>query len=177
MCFDQCVHVDITEELIQQALQDERNLARQKGENNPTTNVLSKRRDFVGSLGQNAVFLWFENAGIEIDKTPYFNPNIHDDKFDFVHRGTNDVKSKQLGKGWGTIYPRSSFIVSYHQKPKPMDWYTFVGIDLENNIAHIAGVISASEFWDKCEDIQLKIKSGKILAKDLMPFRNYVFAT
>lgn len=173
MCLKSCIHIDITPDMLVQAHKDEANIKNQKGLANPSTKFLSNDRDFIGSLGQNAVFGWFEEAGIYIEKTPYFNQNINNDKFDFFHRGANDVKSSPMQNGWSDIYPMSAFLISEHQKQKVLDWYTFVKVDLENMVVHIAGVISYEDFWKNSTEEKYKVNCNKILAKQLQPFRDY----
>lgn len=178
MCLNQCIHVEITEELIQQAELDNESIKRQKGDDNKSTILMTESNDFIGSLAQNSVFQYFDDVGIYIQKTSFFDKSIHQDECDFEHRGLNDIKGSPTTKQWNQVYPRSRFLLSDHQLKKEVDWYTFVKIDLEENIAHIAGVINYGDFMDKSEPFQsqnTKSPCHFILAKDLKPFRDYVF--
>lgn len=180
MCFNQCVHIDITDDLLEQAKIDEQNMKRQKGENNPTEILMTKDDHYIGSVAQNIVFRWFDESGIYVEKTKYFDETIHQDRCDFEHRGLNDVKGSPTKGKWNEVYPNTSFLLSNHQLEKVVDWYTFVRVDFEKEVAHIAGVISYQDFMDKSKPLDhenLKHPCRQILAKQLKPFRNYAFGT
>ena len=179
MCFSQCLHVDISDEVLHQATIDEKNVRSQKGANNPSTIRMTTANDYIGSIAQNIVFEYFDEIGIAIEKTAYFDKQIHKDLCDFEHRGRNDIKGSPTHGKWNEVYSSTSFLLSDHQRNKEVDWYTFVRIDLDHNIAHIAGVISYSDFLEKSEEMKsenLKSPCHSITAKHLKPFREYVFA-
>lgn len=178
MCFDQCVHIDIDSDIIDQAIKDERSLKAQKGSNNKSTIKMTKLNDYIGSIAQNSVFKYFEQNNLPIEKTPYFDKRINRDSCDLEHRGLNDVKGSPTHFKWNEIFPRTSFLLSDHQRGKVVDWFTFVKIDLDHNIAHIAGVISYEDFLAKSEPVKsdkLKSPCHSIRARDLKPFREYVY--
>lgn len=178
MCFNQCVHVDITDDMIEQAQLDNRSLKNQKGKDNKSTILMTVNNDIIGSIAQNSVFKFFDESSIYIEKTKYFDKSIHKDKCDFEHRGLNDVKGSPTKGKWNEVYPNTSFLLSDHQLEKEVDWYTFVRVDFDNRIAHIAGVISYSDFMDKAQKMEspnLKSPCHFIMAKHLQSFRNYAF--
>ena len=150
-CFDQCRHVELSSALKEIAVEQEQALARQKGMGNPSTKPLNARRDYLGSLAQNCILDYFQSRGMDggLEMTPYFDPMRSKDEFDFRYRGsTYDVKSKPVGK-FKSVNGRTTYLVSNHQKNKRVDNYCFISIDTEEDLAHIAGVISFDEFWDK----------------------------
>lgn len=179
-CFNQCVHIDINEDIIKQAVSDEQNIQRQKGFQNKTTKLMSMDRDYVGSIAQNSVFEYFRQIEIDIDTTPYFDKSINQDTCDFIHRGRNDIKGSPTKGKWNEVRPYTSFLLSDHQREKEVDWYTFVKVDLDHNVAHIAGVISYKDFLELSQPVNhtnLKHPCHNILAKDLLPFRKYAYGT
>lgn len=178
MCIPQCEHIEITQDLIDQAEIDAKNIKQQKGANNKSTINMVNNHDIIGSIAQNVVFRYFEQNGILIEETPYFDKSIHKDKCDFEHRGLNDVKGSPAKRGWKEIRPYTSFLLSDHQRAKKVDWYTFVRLDMDDRIAHIAGVISYQDFLDKSVEAtfaNLKSPCHYIEAKHLEPMRRYAF--
>lgn len=179
MCISTCRHRDIDDDLVRQAIEDEQNIQRQKGENNPTTNAISKKRDYIGSLAQNSVFAYLDDLGIAFERSEYFNPERNEDNYDFVHRGSVDVKGKGLVVPYIEIYPRTRFIVYDHQRDKEVDWYCFVGVDTENMVVHIAGIIDYNRFWDIAEAMpenpRFKTRGYFVQAKDLEDFNKYAW--
>lgn len=177
-CFDQCVHIDITDDIIERAVLDEKNIKKQKGLHNASTINMSDNHDYIGSIAQNSVFRFFDREGLHIEKTPYFDKDIHKDLCDFEHRGMNDVKGSPTKGVWNEVKPYTSFLLSDHQREKVVDWYTFVKVDLDHNIAHIAGVINYYDFLNKGEEVisdKLKSPCHSIKAKDLVPFYKYAY--
>ena len=179
MCFSQCLHLDISEDILHQATIDEKNVKSQKGNNNYSTIRMTTNNDYVGSIAQNIVFKYFDDIGIAIEKTAYFDKLIHKDLCDFEYRGRNDIKGSPTNGKWNEVYSNTSFLLSDHQMGKKVDWYTFVRVDLDHNIAHIAGVISYKDFFEKSEEMKsdrIKSPCHFITAKHLKPFRDYVYA-
>lgn len=170
--------MEISDFTIEQAREDSANLKKQKGHNNPSTIEMSHDRDIIGSIAQNIVFEYFDQEGLYIAKTSFFDKAIHRDACDFEHRGLNDVKGSPTRNGYNKIYPSTSFLLSDHQRDKKVDWYTFVRLDMENREAHIAGVIAYYDFLEYSKPMEspnLKSPCHYIETKYLKPFRDYVF--
>lgn len=148
-CFGQCVHVEISDALMEVCLEQEKQILAQKGLRNPSTVPLNKRRDLIGSLGQNGIMDLFQSYGMDggLEFSPYFDPMRHGDEWDFRYRGTSyDIKSSPIRK-YKWVSARTSFLVSDRQRNKPVDGYVFCQVDLENRIIHYAGVVEYNYFW------------------------------
>lgn len=178
MCIPQCIHLEISRELIEQAKIDDHNLKRQKGQDNNSQIMMTQNNDIIGSIAQNIVFQYIEDSGVYVEKTDYYDRSINQDLCDFKHRGLNDIKGSRVrNKEWADIYPNTDFLRSDAQAEKVVDWYTFVRLDPHELIAHIAGVISYQDFNDLSEPIEnLPFPGRGIKAKYLKSFYKYLFA-
>lgn len=178
MCFRQCVHLIIPEYLKQKAIDDDKKIKSQKGQNNQSQILMTRNNDIIGSIAQNIVLLYFEENGIAVDSTKYYDESIHQDTCDFIHRGKNDVKGSPTRGRYNQVFGSTTFLLSDKQREKEVDWYTFVRLDMEKNLAHIAGVIRYEDFLRHSKPLEsAKIKSPchMIEAKSLLPFKNYAF--
>lgn len=186
VCLESCCHFDITDELLKLAEREETSLAKQKGINNPSTQAINGRRDFVGSLAQNGVFAFVESLGVYIKTTSYFNPErFNDDGWDYQHRGIRvDIKGRligvdQEGNPKTTVRKYTPFWVNqkqHSQKKGKVDAYCFVLVDLEQKILHIVGVIPYSAM-ENGEARDGKWPSYNVRAYQLASFRKHIFAT
>ncbi len=178
-CFRQCMHVEISDALMDICLEQEQKIIAQKGFRNPSTLPLNKRRDLIGSLGQNGIMDIFNDAGMGggVEFSPYFNPAVYGDQFDFRYRGTTyDVKSSPIRK-YKWVGPRTSFLVSDRQRNKPVDAYVFCQVDVENRVIHYAGVIEYNFFWDAAlpaEGEWVRSAAHIIEAKQLSPLEDII---
>lgn len=154
-------------------LEQEKALALQKGYGNPTTNPLNVRRDLIGSLGQNGIIDVFNRYGMQggLELTPYYDPSIHKDEYDFLYRGHDyDVKSTIMKK-FKAVANHSAFLVSDRQMNKRVGSYCFAMVDLDNNLIHYAGVITYEKFWQIAQQAGEWAKSPAhiVEARDLQP--------
>lgn len=178
MCFKQCLHIQIPEELKIKAIEDDKRLKQQKGQNNKSQILMTSRNDIIGSIAQNIVLSYFEQEEIDVESTLYFDETIHQDTCDFIYRGKNDVKGSPANARFNEVWPSTTFLLSDKQRDKRVDWYTFVRVDLDNNVAHIAGVISYDDFIKhsvRFDNPNLKSPCHTIEAKRLLSFKSYVF--
>ncbi len=177
---DHCIHYDISGDLIKQALQDEKDLQRQKGAINPTTLPLNQRRDFIGSIAHNGVFEKIEEWGIYIEKTPYYKASIHKDEFDFYYnRSKIDIQGtliKPNKQGYKVVTKWTSFLIKNEKEEKEMDQYCFTAIDLEEKVLHIVGIIDYEDVWTS-ENIAKYVPhpAHQVLAKDLKDLKKFIF--
>jgi hypothetical protein len=114
-----------------------------------------------------------------------FDATITSDDFDFMWRyELCDVKGSPFGKKWHDVVPNSHFFIEsskelFHRR-KGLKRYIFVKIDLEDDMAVIAGVISVEDFWKKGGDA--RVAGMKVLtpttfvdAPQLESFRKFAF--
>lgn len=181
-CAVSCVHLPITDELLAKAREEDRLITLQKGVNNPTTRDMSPEKHLLGSLGQNAVADYIESQGFVLDsRTPFFDPNIHRDEYDFIHNGlANDVKTQKLHASNGfarIVYRGTKFRIHDEDREKPIDIYTFTSIDMEQNIIHLPGVISHKRFWKiskPWESERMIYPCHVVPAFELYPFEKFL---
>jgi hypothetical protein len=179
------IYVAITEDMVRQARMDESKIIAQKGgiwDADGEWTEQSDDCDFIGSLAQQAVSIQFRIWGFHPPETPFFNPDITHDPFDFFWREERlDVKGSPTSKDWPDVYPKSRFLRIDHKGEKDLgktDRYIFVKIDLQDRLAIIAGVIGVKKFWNiaqDCSGMGIKTPSHYVLAKDLDSFRDFVF--
>lgn len=185
MCINICDHFDITDDIISLALEEEKKLAWQKGIKNPTTLNLNSRHDFIGSIAQNGVFALVESWGIALDsKFPYFDPQRHNDDYDYIHRGVRfDVQGTALdgvfrdGTPIRQVYPRSLSFVKREKESKNMQAFTFCFIDFDSRVLHVAGNISAHEVWEMPVFEDMKHPCRKVPSGSLTSFRDFIFGS
>lgn len=185
-CISQCVHVDITDDLIQLALKEEQQLHIQKGDDNPTTLPLNKRSDFVGSLAQNGVKRFCYEAGVALeDFTSFYDSTIHADNYDFRHRGvTVDIQGSPIGafpdgKPIVQVFTKSRFLTKNDKEGKFVDKYLFCKVDFPSKKLHIVGLIDYTTLWENGQTME---KTGNYsaachycLASQLTDFRKFLF--
>lgn len=179
-CIDQCVHFEITDDLLHQAIEDEKNMLAQKGIVNRTTVDMNRHRDKIGSLAQNGLFEKVKELGVKLDSTtPYFDATIHSDLADFWHRGgSNDIRGSVMGREFSIVYPNSRLLVYDNDREKDIDWYTFVKIDENCLKGHIVGVIRYDKVWTDdhiYRSPKLKAPCHYVYARETKPFRDYLF--
>jgi hypothetical protein len=182
VCTEQCVHHEISDELISLALDDEKNIQKQKGLGNLSTLPLNYRRDFIGSISHNGVQEKIADWGIEIQNSPYFTGSIHSDQYDFLYdRKKVDVQGsiiRPTRNGFSTIGKYTQFLIKNEKRHKLMDYYCFTAIDLDRRILHIAGVVNYYTIWlDENEIENIDHPAHKILTKDLTPLTKFIFRT
>lgn len=180
-CLEQCVHLEISDELLAQAEKEEKLMWEQKGQNNPTTLLLNKRMHLYGSLAQNGVFEKLAEWNMEVETSPYFSPTMHHDDYDFLY-GTDrcDIQGQPLGtfkdgRAITNVFPGSRFLVKNQKEQKPMDYYVFCAIDLPGRLLHIAGVISYAKLWSLDQELTLKNPCHYVTAGQLTGFRRFIF--
>ena len=172
--------------MIKQARLDESNIIAQKGgvwDSDGEWAEFSNDIDFVGSLAQQAVSTQFKLWGFLPEETPFFNPDINNDQFDFLWLEERlDVKGSSTAKGFPDVYPNSRFLRTDHKCEKDIakiDRYVFVKVNYQDKVAIIAGTIRVRKFWamaKKCEGMSVTTPSHYILAKNLESFKKFVFA-
>jgi hypothetical protein len=183
-CLSSCTHWSVSDELLELAHQEAESLKKQKGVNNPTTFNMNADRDIIGSLGQNGVVEYMKSIKKDpTEITPYFSPFIHKDQYDFVYNGlSNDVKTTPMrlfrdGTPYRILYPNTSYLVHDNDQEKKIDIYTFVSVNLEERLLHIAGVISYKKFWRiarQCPYPNIKAPCHMIGIGELLPFPQYL---
>lgn len=150
-CQNGCVHVEISDYMLEFAQEEEEKIRQQKGKDNWSTRPLSSRRDILGSLSQNGILDVFQVFGMDggLQLTPYFSPEMHSDNWDFSYRGeTYDIKSSPMRK-FKYITHKTTFLVSDHQQMKYVGHYCFAQVDFDNRVIHYPGVISYERFWQE----------------------------
>jgi hypothetical protein len=172
-CISSCLHLDISEDLKDQAMIDTKKIKDQKGFNNPTTIELNKDNDYIGSLAQNGFFQYINAIGYKLDETtPFFDNKLHKDDYDFKHRGaTYDIKGSPMQSGWQEVKPSSQFLIKNDSEGKKVWYYYFVKVDLENDILHFAGIIPYEQVWRDDNQFESKYPCRYIKGKELKPFR------
>lgn len=178
MCIDNCLEYPISRSLKDQAEEDSKNITQQKGFVNASTVNLSERRDYVGSIAQNGLIEKIYSMGIKVEEvTPYFNSSIHQDEYDFKQRGARvDVKGSEMTSDFPQVYPNTRFLIKDKSKDKRVDYYAFVKVNLEDDLIHIAGIISYEDFWTLGQPFIGKFKNPShfVLAKDLKPLMPFI---
>lgn len=174
-CIDSCAHVELSNVDLDIATEAENNIRKQKGDMNPTTLPLSKRRDFIGALAQNGLTTYLQNHYVDggVEFSPYFSLDRHHDEWDFRYRGsTFDVKGSQMRPPFLRVTPGTFFLIDGHQRRKVVGYYVFVKVDVENMKLHIAGYIDYDKFWSMAEKATGQWVRGDaylVRAKDLTP--------
>lgn len=180
MCLPQCIDITISEEVLQQSLEDEKKLLAQKGDNNPTTLKLHSRMNLVGALAQNVVFESLDDWGVPYEGSPVFNPNRHNDDFDFrTDRGNIDIQGKPMTLRDGTIvqdvYPNTKYYVKNEKRDRNMQYFCFVSLSAKRRIAHIAGIISCVTLWGLHQEANLTHPCHFVYARQLTSLRDFMF--
>lgn len=179
-CLEHCVHYDITEDLIKRAIEEEKNIQKQKGRDNASTLLLNTKRDYIGSIAHNGVCDWIEETGLSFSRSPYFSNAISADEYDFLYgRKRVDVQTTPLRPdryGNRTIHRYTSFLVKNEKEHKPMDYFCLTAVDLQENRLHIAGVIP----FDEVFTIDSRAKgvihpAHQIYATQLKGLRNFIY--
>lgn len=187
-CIPQCVHVEITDEMMEQAEKEAKLIAEQKGANNPTTLVLNSKMDLIGALAQNGVKRQCDLWGIALeDFTSFFDVRIHADNYDFKHRGLLiDIQGTPMGKfPDGTpvvkVYPNSRFLTKNDKQKKKVDKYLFCSVDIEKRLVHIVGLIGYDELWNSGQEFEavgnFKVACHYCLAHQTHDFKKFIFGT
>lgn len=174
-CIATCKHIYITKELLEQAKRDNEDMLKQKGKNNPTTLILNEENDIIGSLGQNAMFVYMDLRKIEYKKTRFFDKNIHQDSCDFeCGKASFDVKCSPTSKDFPSVFGNSRLLVKNASKGKYVDYYVFAKIT-EKKVVHLVGYIGYRDFWEKKGKpfVSSKVKEPctYVLVSDLVAFK------
>lgn len=177
MCVPNCIHYQITSEMYEQAIDDQKMMAKQKGEENPTTLVLNKEMNIIGSLAQNAVINQIRDWGIDVMTGQYFDSESHNDEYDFLYSGFRcDVQGSTMKPGMDNVFPGTNYLFKNQKKYKPMDYYVPCSVSLSQMVVHMPGVVSYTDLWENYGvEVEYKIPSHMIAAKELRSLRWFIF--
>lgn len=162
--------VSILEKDIEESEDYNKLLINQKG---GIVNEMSDHFGYIGYLSQKAVERALIQLNVDYVKSPYFNPNIHRDEYDYIIQGFKcDVKGSP-----GKIYKKSRFLVrdDKKEKDKLIDVYIFVKI--EEKLAQIVGVISYKKFWNistSSSGMKVVKPCHYVLKDNLLPLRKFI---
>lgn len=168
--FNKIIEYHISQDMIDLATLHEQKISAQK-QHSQTTLPLNKRRDFLGSLGQQAVIEYLFSKGFSPEYTDYFDAKINRDECDLVWRGKLDVKTSSFDTE--EIMSWSRLLISDHQKDKRVDNYIFVKV--KDDEAYILGQLPYDDFWDISKPITYKTPCHYVTFKQLKGFREFVY--
>ena len=171
--------IPIIEEMLQNAIQDEKKIISQKG---GMWNEMSDYCDRIGSIGQQCVSNYLKEEGLAFEETPFFDSTINKDLFDFkIIDQKIDCKASPIGE-FDYVHPKSRLLVRNDKQEidKKIDYYLFVKVDLSKMITHIAGIINYWDFWklgQTSEDYEMKIKKPChfVFAYQLTPLLDFIY--
>ena len=87
-----------------------------------------------------------------------------------------DVKSSPVSEDYPKVYPTSRLLV--RDGTKKVDRFVFTKINLKDKVVLIAGCIKSHKFWDLAKPLieNAKHPCHYVLAKELSPFRDFIYA-
>jgi hypothetical protein len=143
-----------------------------------STRNLNEDRDLIGAIGQLWVIEQIKSWGFVPQEWGYFDPNKRSDDCDFIWRYEKcDVKASPTQ--FPQIYRNSRFLIKDDSESKKVDHYIFVKVDLAGKKVVIAGCMKYNCFWEDSlpfESYKIKYPCHYILAKDLTPFEDFIYA-
>lgn len=168
--FNKIIEFPISSEMIALALEHKQKISAQK-QHSSFTVPLNKDRDYLGSLGQQAVIEYIFSKGFTPEYTEYFDPQKSHDDCDLIWRGKLDVKTSSFDTP--EIMSWSKLLISDHQREKRVDNYVFVKVKEEE--AYILGQLPYDDFWDISIPIQYKTPAHYVTFKQVLPFREFLY--
>lgn len=187
-CIDGCIHYEYDQSLVEQAKEKERILITTLGQNNRKNRQIRDASNVLGYIGQYASISQVQDVwGIDVVSPDYINPDFKGDEYDWMYDNQRiDTKASPLGKFPDgqvikNVFPKSRFLIAIEHREKPMDYYCFVKVDLEDKLVHIAGVIRFDDFWrddriwEKTGRDGNKYTCGYCFAYDLTDLRKFIF--
>jgi hypothetical protein len=171
---DNIITIDLTTDMIAEARKDAEFL---RSKMSWRTINLKDNRDIIGSLAHQAVEQAFENTEMYFESTRKLK-YLHGDEYDIKYENdTIDIKGTA-----GTLdkwFYNKSFLVITKQlekeKIEKISHFCFVVVEPDYTQAYIFGLMERHNFVNKSTNVSLKFENKMIRARELKPFRDYVY--